>query len=124
MSNLGKALVAILGSAVVYTVVSKIADKICGCDDCEEFDDVLEETMDEIEENLDEDAVEETVEVVENIFYKIGKEIKGYMKQATNASKEKLELCLNFVTNDKNRRVVGIIVATLGVGIFASSYIN
>lgn len=117
MNNLCKALMVALGSVIVYTVTTKVAVKICEQPDQDDIEDIAEELMDELEDDFDE-------EVVENIFHRIGKEIKEYMRQATNASKERLELCLDFVTNDKNRRVVGVIVATLGIGIFASSYIN
>lgn len=50
--------------------------------------------------------------------------VKPIVKKVVDNQKEKLELCLNFVTNDKNRRVVGVIVAAFGIGVFISGCIH
>lgn len=124
MNKLCKAFMFAIGGAIVYTVVNRIAEHFCEESELDDFEDFVEEVVDELEDDFDE-------EVVENVFYRIGKEINGYMKQATNASKEKLELCLNFVSDKTNRKFIGIGIMGLGGGIvvlgasvLASSYIN
>lgn len=124
MNNLCKALIFAVGSVIVYTVATKVAEKICDRPTQDDIEDITEEVMDELEDEFDD-------EVVENVFYRIGKEIKNYMKQATNASKERLELCLNFVSDKTNRKFIGVGIMGLGGGIvilgasvLASAYIR
>lgn len=124
MSNLCKALMVAMGSVIVYAVVTKVAEKICEQPTQDDIEDITEEVMEELEDDFDEDFVE-------NVFCRIRKEIKGYMRQATNASKERLELCLNFVSDPKNRKFTGITVMglgagviVLGAGVFASGCIH
>lgn len=121
MNNLCKALMIAVGSAITYVVVTKVAEKIGEQPAQDDIEDVTEEVMEELEDDFDE-------EVVENMFCRIRKEIKEYMKQAANASKERLELCLNFVSDPKNRLALGVVVLCTGVGIggglIASAYVK
>lgn len=51
------------------------------------------------------------------MFRKIGKGIKKFMS-------EKVQACKEILSSDKNRKVLGVIVASIGIGLFASGYIH
>lgn len=48
---------------------------------------------------------------------KIGKGIKKFVS-------EKVQVCKEILSSDKNRKVLGIIVTSIGIGLFASGYIH
>lgn len=121
MNNLCKALVIAVGSAIVYSVVTKVAEKICEQPTQDDIEDITEEVMEEFEDDFDE-------EVVENVFCKIGKEIKKYMTAQTSGIKEKVGFCKEVLNNAQNRMTLGIVILTAGIGVggglIASAYIK
>ena len=51
------------------------------------------------------------------MFRKVGKGIKKFMN-------EKVQACKEILSSDKNCKILGIIVASIGVGLFASGCIH
>ncbi len=48
---------------------------------------------------------------------KIGKGIKKFVN-------ETVQICKEFLSNDKKRKVMGVILVGIGIGLFASGYIH
>lgn len=51
------------------------------------------------------------------MFRKVRKGIKKFVN-------EKVQACKEILSSDKNRKVLGVIFASIGVGLFASGYIH
>ena len=51
------------------------------------------------------------------MFRKVRKGIKKFVN-------EKVQACKEILSSDKNRKILGIIVASIGVGLFASGCIH
>lgn len=51
------------------------------------------------------------------MFRKVRKGIKKFVN-------EKVQACKEILSGDKNRKIIGIIVASIGVGLFASGCIH
>lgn len=43
--------------------------------------------------------------------------VKPIVKKVVNNQKEKLELCLNFVSDPGNRKIMGLVIMGLGIGV-------
>lgn len=52
-----------------------------------------------------------------NKIKNLGKKVKKYMN-------EKVEACKEFISNDKNRLIIGLVMIGTGVGLVASVYIK
>lgn len=117
MTTLSKVLIFAVGSAIVYTVVSKIADKIeyqSTQDDADEFTD---EIMEELEDEFDD-------EVIENVFYRIRKGFREYMSAQANEIREKFNFCREVLNSAQTRLTLGIVTVAIGGGLIASAYIK
>ena len=55
--------------------------------------------------------------MLKNTCRKIGKGIKKFVN-------EKVKTCKEILSNDKSRKVMGVILIGVGVGLFASGYIH
>ena len=55
--------------------------------------------------------------MLKNVFQKIGKGLKKFVN-------EKVKTCKDILSNDKNRKVMGVILIGVGMGLFASGYIH
>lgn len=51
------------------------------------------------------------------MFRKVRKGIKNFVN-------EKAQSCKKILSSDKNRKIIGVIVVSIGVGLFASGYIH
>lgn len=117
MTTLSKALVFAIGSAVVYTVVTKIAEKICYQPTQDDVEYITEEVMDEFEDEFDD-------EVIENVFYRIRKGFEEYMSAQANEIREKFNFCREVLNSAQTRLTLGIVTVAIGGGLIASAYIK